>query len=46
MLAMPEDLAEDVTQTARKIWEEWIKQYMRREDMLAQNLKSGYALIY
>ena len=45
-LAMPQDPAEDTTQTARKIWEEWIKQYMRREDTLAQNLKSAYALIY
>ena len=44
-LAMPEDPAEDATQTARKIWEEQIKQYMRREDTLAQNLKSTYALI-
>ena len=45
-LAMPEDPAEDATQTARKIWEERIKQYMRREDTLARNLKSAYALIY
>ena len=43
---MPQDPAENATQTAIKIWEERIKQYMRREDTLTQNLKSAYALIY
>ena len=33
-LAMPQDPAENATQTAIKIWEEQIKQYMQREDTL------------
>ena len=28
-LAMPEDLADDASQTEKKIWEERVKQYMR-----------------
>ena len=45
-LAMPEDPADDATQTEKKIWEERVKQYMWREDTLVRNLKSAYALIY
>ena len=45
-LVMPEDLADDVTQMKKKIWEEQVKQYMRWEDTLAHNLKSAYTLIY
>ena len=45
-LAMPQDPADDATQTEKKIWEEQVKQYMRQEDMLTHNLKLAYALIY
>ena len=43
---MPQDPADDATQIEKKIWEEHVKQYMRWEDTLADNLKSTYALIY
>ena len=45
-LAMPQDPADNATQSEKKIWEERVKQYMRQEDMLVHNLKLAYTLIY
>ena len=45
-LTEPKGPADDATRTQMKMWEEHVKQHMKHEDALSQNLKSAYALIY
>ena len=45
-IAEPEDLPETATVTQRRIWEEKIKMYVKREMLLEENIKKLYAIVW